>query len=97
MIIIEFLDLYVLTISYTEGILQTTRYTVRILGRKKAFVHEPEEDVSTPKQPVNNPKYSYKATFTRRATRAAHTFHVPPITQVHVIVRCLFPGLVHTE
>lgn len=80
-----------------EGIVDTSRGTVRILCRNKATVDAAEADVSTPKRPVDKPTDPEKATLTRSEINAAQMIHVLPMTQVQVMDRCLLPGLVHTE
>lgn len=73
----EFLDRHVGAIHCMEGIVETIRGTVRILGRYQTTVEAAEANSSTPKQPIGKPTEPDKADLTRSAIRAAQKITFP--------------------
>lgn len=73
----EFLGSHVGAIHCMEGIVETIRGTVRILGRYQNTADTVEADSSTPKQPVGKPTEPDKADLTRIAIREAQKIRFP--------------------
>lgn len=93
----EFFNRHVRAIRCMEGILETTRGPVHILGRNKPSVDADDTGVSTLK-PQREPKQvNNNADPTRSAIHASQTNTIHQMTQNSVFVRCQLHGLVHTE
>lgn len=80
-----------------EGIVETTRVTVRILGWNNLTVDAAEADVDEPRPSSEKPLDPENEALSWSSIRAAQTICLPTTTQVLVLVRFHLPGLLHTE
>lgn len=96
-IVTEILDRHVRAIGCVEGIFEIILGTVRMRGGNKSNGDAAESKVSTPIQLIDSTTDADKASLERSSISVAQTIHVLEITQISVMVRCLFPGLIHIE